>query len=179
MRRSSSSRGSRTSDEPRNAGSRPPLGGASDWDCYACAGMRRLGVDPGQRRVGLAVSDDHGEFASPHKTLLRVSDVELVRELAEEARALGVGEVVMGLPLRMSGEAGPEAKRAERLARALERVSGLPVVLWDERLTTVGAERQLRGSGLRGEKKKALIDQAAATLLLQSYLDARRERDAF
>jgi putative Holliday junction resolvase len=137
-----------------------------------------MGIDPGLKRVGLAVSDEEGELASPHKTLVRASDVELVKELAAEARALSVSEIVMGLPLRMSGEAGPEAKRAERLARALERVSGTKVVLWDERLTTVGAERQLRGAGLRGEKKKALIDQAAATLLLQSYLDSRRERNA-
>lgn len=140
------------------------------------AHMRRLGVDPGLKRVGLAASDEAGELASPHKTLLRKDDASLVRDLAQEARALGVAEIVMGLPLRMSGEEGPEALRAKRLARALERESGLPVVLWDERLTTVSAERQLRSSGLRGDKKKALIDQAAATLLLQSYLDAKRAR---
>src|SRR5690606_34341297 len=104
------------------------------------------------------------------KTLVRKDDVSLVQDLAHEARALEVTEIVMGLPLRMSGEAGPEAVRAKRLARALERASGLKVVLWDERLTTVSAERELRSSGLRGDKKKALIDQAAATLLLQSYL---------
>ena len=82
----------------------------------------------------------------------------------------------MGLPLRLSGEEGPEARRARRLAQALERKAKLRVVLWDERLTTSAAERELRGAGLRGEKKKAVLDQVAATLLLQSYLDAQRQR---
>jgi putative Holliday junction resolvase len=136
-----------------------------------------MGIDPGLRRVGLAVSDESGEWASPHRTLAGDKPSALVAQLAAEAKTLGVGEIVMGLPLRMNGTTGPEGKRAEALARALEKAAGLPVVLWDERLTTVAAERQLRGSGLRGEKKKALIDQAAATVLLQSYLDAQRARD--
>ena len=139
--------------------------------------MRRMGIDPGLRRVGIAVSDEGGEWASPHRTLSGHAPAALVALLAEEARSLGVGEIVMGLPLRMNGSAGPEAKRAEGLARALEKASAIRVILWDERLTTVAAERELRGSGLRGAKKKALIDQAAATVLLQSYLDAQRARD--
>ncbi|MFT3921408.1 MAG: Holliday junction resolvase RuvX [Myxococcales bacterium] len=138
--------------------------------------MRRMGVDPGLRRVGLAVSDESGEWASPHKTLAGDKLPLLVSALAQEASALQVREIVMGLPLRMNGSAGPEAKRAELLGRALEKASGIPVVMWDERLTTVSAERELRSSGLKGDKKKALIDQAAATLLLQSYLDAQRGR---
>jgi putative Holliday junction resolvase len=136
--------------------------------------MKRMGIDPGLRRVGLAVSDDAGEFASPHRTLLREDDATLLDALAAEAHAIGAGEIVLGLPLRLSGEEGPEAKRARRLAKALGKKSGLKVVLWDERLTTSAAERELRSSGLRGDKKKQMIDQAAATLLLQSYLDAQR-----
>lgn len=139
--------------------------------------MRRMGIDPGLRRVGLAVSDESGEWASPHKTLAGDKPSALVVVLAQEASALGVREIVMGLPLRMNGTAGPEAKRAELLGKALQKASGIRVIMWDERLTTVSAERELRGSGLRGEKKKALIDQAAATVLLQSYLDAQRARD--
>lgn len=139
--------------------------------------MRRMGIDPGLRRVGLAVSDESGEWASPHKTLPGDKPTALVAALVAEASTLGVREIVMGLPLRMNGSAGPEAKRAEMLGRALQKASGVPVVMWDERLTTVAAERQLRGAGLHGEKKKAMIDQAAATVLLQSYLDAQRARD--
>lgn len=136
--------------------------------------MRYMGIDPGMKRVGLALGDDESGFASPHKTLERKDDPSLLRALIEEARAAEVECVVLGLPVRMNGQEGPEAKRARGLARALEERGKLQVVLWDERLTTVAAERQLRDSGLRGEKKRSLIDQAAATVLLQSYLDARR-----
>lgn len=136
--------------------------------------MRFMGIDPGARRVGLALGDDESAFAAPHKTLERKDDPSLIAALIEEARAQDVETLVLGLPLRMNGLEGPEARRARALAKALESQGKLAVVLWDERLTTMGAERQLRDSGLRGSKKKALIDQAAATLLLQSYLDARR-----
>lgn len=136
--------------------------------------MRRLGIDPGMRRVGLALSDEDGTFASPLKTLQRTSDSALIEALVGEARSHGVGEFVLGLPLRLDGGEGVEAKRARALKRALESASALPVALWDERLTSAAAERELRGVGLRGARKKAVLDQAAATLLLQSYLDARR-----
>ena len=137
--------------------------------------MRRMGIDPGLKRVGLSICDDGGELASPHRTLVRKDDASLLDDLCREAQSLGVGEIVMGLPLRLSGEEGPEAKRARRLAQALERKTKLKVVLWDERLTTSAAERELRGAGLRGDKKKAVLDQVAATLLLPAYLDAQRQ----
>jgi putative Holliday junction resolvase len=135
--------------------------------------MRFMGIDPGARRVGLALGDDEVGFASPHKTLQRRDDPSLLREIVAELRTNQVESVVLGLPLRMNGMEGPEAKRARALAKAIEQHGQVKVVLWDERLTTVSAERELRASGLRGDKKKSLIDQAAATLLLQSYLDAR------
>lgn len=135
--------------------------------------MRFMGVDPGSRRIGLALGDDETCLASPHKTLFRKDDPSLLRELLLELRTNQVDSVVLGLPLRMNGLEGPEAKRARAMARAIEQHGKLSVVLWDERLTTVSAERQLRAVGLRGDKKKRLIDQAAATVLLQSYLDAR------
>jgi putative Holliday junction resolvase len=135
--------------------------------------MRFMGIDPGARRVGLSLGDDEAHFASPHKTLTRRDDPSLLRELVAELRANQIDAVVLGLPLRMNGMEGPEAKRARALARAIEQHGQVTVVLWDERLTTVSAERALRASGLRGDKKRSLIDQAAATVLLQSYLDAR------
>lgn len=136
--------------------------------------MRRMGIDPGLRRVGLALSDEEGYLATPHKTLERTSDVALVADITREARENEVGEVVLGLPLRLNGSEGPEAKRARALKRAIVAASGLPVVMWDERLTSAAAERELRGVGMKGARKKAVLDQAAATLLLQSYLDAKR-----
>jgi putative Holliday junction resolvase len=138
--------------------------------------MRFMGIDPGMRRVGLALGDDESGMASPYKTLERKDDPSLLRALIEEARGAGAETLVLGLPIRMNGMEGPEAKRARAMAKALEQRGKLSVVLWDERLTTAGAERQLRDSGLRGEKKRSMIDQAAATLLLQSYLDARRSQ---
>jgi putative holliday junction resolvase len=132
-----------------------------------------MAIDPGLKRVGLALSDDDGTFASPYKTLERTRDDLLLQLLCDEARAQGVGEIVLGLPIRMNGSEGPEAKRARKLQRELAARSGLKVALWDERLTTAAAERELRGAGLRGVRKKAVLDQAAATLLLQSYLDAQ------
>lgn len=138
--------------------------------------MRFMGIDPGARRVGLSLGDDESSFAAPHKTLERKDDPSLIAALIREAREAGAETLVLGLPLRMNGLEGPEARRARSLAKLLETQGKLTVVLWDERLTTMGAERQLRDSGLRGGKKRALIDQAAATLLLQSYLDARRAR---
>lgn len=138
--------------------------------------MRFMGIDPGARRVGLSLGDDDASFASPYKTLTRRDDPSLLRELVVELRANQVETVVLGLPLRMNGMEGPEAKRARTLGKAIEQHGQVKVVLWDERLTTMSAERELRASGLRGDKKKSLIDQAAATLLLQSYLDARSAR---
>lgn len=124
--------------------------------------------------MGLALSDEEGLFAWPHKTLERTSDGSLIAALAEEARLHDVAEVVLGLPLRLNGSEGLEAKRARMLKRELERAAAVKVVLWDERLTSAAAERELRGVGLKGARKKAILDQAAATLLLQSYLDAQQ-----
>jgi len=136
--------------------------------------MRKLGVDPGLKRVGVALSDEESAFASPLTTLANKDDASTLAALAALAKEHAVDVIVVGLPIRMNGLEGPEAKKARRFARALERASQLTIVLWDERMTTMAAERELRGVGLRGEKKRAQIDQTAATLLLQSYLDAHR-----
>ncbi len=136
--------------------------------------MRKMGVDPGMKRVGLALSDEQGELSSPLSTLKRSDDDSLVTAIARTAQEHAVDTIVIGLPLRMNGMEGPEAKRARSLAARVEAASGVKVVLWDERMTTMAAERELRSSGLRGDKKRARIDEAAATLLLQSYLDARQ-----
>jgi putative holliday junction resolvase len=134
--------------------------------------MRVMGVDPGMKRVGLAVGDTEVGLASPLRTLQRTSDDALVAALTAAARELEAECIVVGLPVRMNGLEGPEAKRARRLCKALALASQLRVVPWDERLTTSLAERQLRASGKKGADKRSRIDQAAATVLLQGYLDA-------
>lgn len=133
-----------------------------------------LGVDPGARRIGLAVSDPACMVASGLETLkvknLRDA-VSLVARLAEER---GVRRVVVGLPLNMNGSEGERAKEARLFAKLLEERSGAPVTLWDERLTSVQARAELGRLGMRGAatRDKAKVDRVAATILLQSYLDS-------
>lgn len=138
--------------------------------------MRVLGVDPGSRRIGLALSDDEGRVALPLETVERAGEAQAARRVAEIAQREGAAQIVVGLPLDMDGTEGPSARRARRFAEAVEAAAGLPLVMWDERLTTVTAERALRETGVRGRERKKVVDQAAATVLLQSYLDAREAR---
>jgi putative Holliday junction resolvase len=135
-----------------------------------------LGVDPGARRIGLAVSDPACTVASGLETLkvknLRDA-VNLVAELAEERK---VRRVVVGFPLNMNGSEGERAKGARLFAKLLEERSGAPVILWDERLTSVQARAELGRLGVKGagSRDKARVDRVAATILLQSYLDSLR-----
>lgn len=137
--------------------------------------MRILGVDPGQRRVGVAVSDDDERIALPVCTLERTSRREVLDRLAEQAASVEAGAIVVGLPLELDGTEGRAARRVRELGADIEARAGVPVVYWDERLTTVTAERALRDAGLDGRRRRERIDRAAATVLLQSYLDSRSE----
>jgi putative Holliday junction resolvase len=136
-----------------------------------------LGVDPGARRIGLAVSDDDGEIASPHATVDVQSRERAARDVAEAAAKLEVTKIVVGLPLRLDGSESDSSRRARALAEQLRSLTRLDVVLWDERLSSRAAERALREAGVRGSKRKQHVDRVAAALILQSYLDAQRERD--
>jgi len=139
--------------------------------------MRVLGIDPGARRVGLALSDDEGRIASPHATLEVKSVAAVAAAIAAAASALEVERLVIGLPLQLDGREGESARRVRALAAKIAERCALPVVFWDERLSTRAAERALREGGVRGAKQRALVDQVAAALLLQSYLDAQRPED--
>jgi putative Holliday junction resolvase len=136
--------------------------------------MSVLGVDPGQRRIGLAVSDELELTARPLYAIESQGHRLDAARVAEIAAAQGVKLIVVGRPLRMSGEVGPAARRAQRLAQALRRATELPVELWDERLSTVEAERALIEGEVSREKRRDLIDAAAAAIILQSYLDQAR-----
>ena len=133
----------------------------------------RLGLDPGDARVGVARSDPSGFLATPVETVRRgEGDLDRIVELLAEAEAV---EVVVGLPRSLSGGEGPSAKKVRQFARALARqVEPVPVRLCDERLTTVSAEAMLRGQGRKGQKRRAVVDQAAAVLILQHALDTER-----
>lgn len=136
----------------------------------------RLGVDVGSVRVGVAVSDPHGVLASPLTTLPRdVAGGADLDRLAELVRERGVVEVVVGLPRSLSGRRGPAAVAAEAYAAALAgRVEPVPVRLTDERLTTVAASRALTERGISARRQRPVVDQAAAVLILQEWLDAAR-----
>ncbi len=136
--------------------------------------MRVLAVDPGSKRVGVAVSDPTGTIAQPLTTVDAEPQATLAQRLVDIARDQEAGRIVVGLPRRMDGTDGPEAKSARRLADALRRASGLPVELADERLTTVAAERSMLEGGARRAKRRATVDRVAAALLLQSHLDRKR-----
>jgi putative Holliday junction resolvase len=136
----------------------------------------RIGVDVGSVRVGVAVSDPSALLATPLVTLPRDAsgdrDIARLVELAAEYAAV---EFVVGLPRSLSGREGPAAEIARRYAAALaDRVAPIPVHLSDERLTTVSAIRTLSDRGVRGRRQRAVVDQAAAVLILQTWLDSRR-----
>jgi len=133
-----------------------------------------LAVDPGSRRVGLAVSDPTGTIAQALATVPAEPRSTLPARLAEVAREQEAKRIVMGLPRRMDGSYGPEAKAARELASELRKSARMPVELEDERLTTVAAERSLIAGGVRREKRRASVDRVAATLLLQSHLDRKK-----
>lgn len=132
---------------------------------------RVLGVDIGSVRVGLAVSDEGGVIAQPLSVVPRESALS---EISDRTRDLEVGEIVVGIPLRMDGSRGPEAEEAESFARDLESQTRLPVARWDERLSTVQAERAMRSGGATARKQRGKVDKVAAAVVLQAFLDSRR-----
>lgn len=139
--------------------------------------MRALGVDLGDVRIGLAVSDPAGRVATPLETL-PVVDAEDREAIAADVAAVAQREeaevVVVGLPRALSGREERPAQRARAIAELIGRASGLPVELWDERFTTVEAERVMIEQGVRRRERRASVDRVAATILLQSWLDRRR-----
>lgn len=136
--------------------------------------MRILALDVGEKTIGLAVSDPLGLTAQPLTTLRRQSKEKDLAALASLVRQLEVEEVVLGLPRRLNGSLGPEARRVQQLGELLRERLGLPVRYWDERLTTVAAEQALLAADLSRRRRRQTIDQTAACLILQGYLERRR-----
>ena len=137
---------------------------------------RILAVDWGERRVGLAISDPSATLARALPTLYTRSQNETVTAIAAVIKEEEVGELVIGLPLNMDGTRGEAAQQAATLADLLKVEAGLPTTLWDERLTSVQARRHAEEIGERIGRRKDRVDQLAAEILLQSYLDAKRIR---
>jgi putative Holliday junction resolvase len=132
-----------------------------------------MGLDVGSKTVGVAVSDELGFSAHPITTLRRTNLRHDLRELAQLVSEKGVGQLVVGLPLNMNGSEGPRAVESRKLGDALSGETKLPVVYWDERLTTVAAEKALIEADVSRKKRKEVIDQVAACLILQGWLDSQ------
>jgi putative Holliday junction resolvase len=135
---------------------------------------RILGLDVGDRRVGVAVSDELGLTAQPVFTLTRKNRRHDLGSLARLVRKYACTKVVVGNPLYMSGDVSPQALKAQAFAQDLEKETGLAVTRWDERLSTTEAHRHLDAAGHLPGKRRDVIDQVAAVLILQSFLDSRR-----
>ena len=142
--------------------------------------VRILGLDYGSKTVGAAVSDPLGITAQMAETIVREREDELRRTLARIEALIEeykIERIVLGYPKNMNNTLGERAAKTEEFKAALERRTGLPVILWDERLTTVAAERVLMEQGVRREHRKETVDQIAAALILQGYLDSLSARN--
>ncbi|AIQ63153.1 putative Holliday junction resolvase [compost metagenome] len=138
--------------------------------------MRKLGLDFGDRRIGAAVSDAFGWTAQGLKTIERRrdgSEIDEIRRLIEENE---VSEIVVGLPKNMNGTVGQRGEICIEFANQLRETLNMPVHLWDERLTTVSAERVLIEGDVSRKKRKGIVDKMAAVLILQNFLDAKASR---
>ena len=140
--------------------------------------MRALGIDLGTKRIGLAVSDLSGTIASPHSVLSRAKSVRLDHlKIAEIVLQEEVEVVVVSLPLLMAGGHGPAAKAATTEARQLSTVLSVPVEMFDERMTTVAADRALKESNLSASARRQYVDKVAAAIMLQAWLESRHLRE--
>lgn len=141
--------------------------------------MRLLGLDYGTKTVGVAVSDALGITAQPLETITRKEENKLRQTYARIEAIIveyHVDKIVLGYPKNMNNTLGERAQACEKVKEDLERRTGLLVELWDERLTTVESDRVLQATGVRRENRKAVIDQMAAVLILQGYMDAHPDR---
>jgi putative Holliday junction resolvase len=140
--------------------------------------MRFMGLDVGDKRIGIALSDEGGQIAMPKETLYRKGmdkDTDLLAEMADRE---GVGEILVGMPISLDGTHGPQAQKVTKFIQKLSERLEIPVVPWDERLTTVAAERVLIEGNVSRARRRKVIDKVAATFILQSYLDYRNEKQA-
>jgi len=135
------------------------------------AGKRILALDPGTKRIGVALSDELGWTAQPLETYARKSLPADLAHIKELVREYDVREVVVGLPVRLSGRVGPEAQGVQQFMEHLQKALDIPVISWDERLTTKSAEQLLIEADVSRKKRKGAVDRVAAALILKSYLE--------
>ena len=138
--------------------------------------MKTLGLDLGEKRIGVAVSDESGRIALPTATLSGDQPAcEIIADILNLADQHEARKIVIGMPTSLSGEAGPAAQKVAQFARALAAETSLQVITWDERLTTALAEKTMVAADVKRGQRRQKIDKVAATLILQSYLDAHAD----
>jgi putative Holliday junction resolvase len=135
--------------------------------------MRIMGVDFGDARTGIAISDNEGFLASPVCVIKETTFDETIKKVAMFAAEYSASQIVVGYPKNMNGSIGERAEKSQRFAQGLEAATGVPVKLWDERCTTMSAAVYMNATNTHGRKRKNTIDAAAATIILQDYLDYR------
>ncbi|WP_047151254.1 Holliday junction resolvase RuvX [Aneurinibacillus tyrosinisolvens] len=136
--------------------------------------MRSMGLDVGDKTIGVAVSDELGWTAQGVETIRREGKKKDYARLEELIKQYDVGEIIVGLPKNMNGTIGPRAELCQVFAEYVHNRSHLPVKMWDERLTTMAAERMLISADVSRKKRKQVIDKMAAVMILQNYLDAQK-----
>ena len=136
--------------------------------------MRTLGLDVGEKRIGVALSDSEGILATALTVIERKSDDTALKNVITLAEEHEVERIVVGLPISLDGSMGPQAKRVQSFADALNERTELPVVTWDERFSTYDAERVLIEAGLKRDKRKKRLDSVAAAFILQGYIDREK-----
>ena len=133
-----------------------------------------LGIDFGDSRTGFASSDALGLIASTVETFKEKNMKKVAQRAVELAKELGAENIALGYPKNMNGTVGDRGKKSKKLANEIKSLLDIPVILWDERLTTVSAHNLMNETNVRGEKRKDSVDKIAAAFILQSYLDSQR-----
>jgi putative Holliday junction resolvase len=136
---------------------------------------RLLGIDYGQKRVGLALSDPAKIICSPHGTIQRKDDEDVVRQVVALCAEKEVERIIVGLPLNMNGSNSESTDKAEAFAEKLRQAAPVPVEMWDERLSSVSAERLLIDAGTSRQKRKGMVDRIAAQIILQNYMESKED----
>ncbi len=132
---------------------------------------RAMGLDVGDRKIGVALSDPSEILASPLKTIIRVSDDAAIEEILSLVKKNAICRIIVGLPYSLNGAIGPQAEKVLLFTRQIAQATDVDIIMQDERLTSVSANQKLREAGKKGSKLKNEMDAAAATVILQSYLD--------
>jgi putative Holliday junction resolvase len=139
-------------------------------------GKRVMGIDYGDARIGIAVSDAMGWTAQGVETIHRKNEEADLNRISELIRQYDVGTLVLGFPKNMNGTIGPRGELSQQFAELLKEKFGLPVILWDERLSTMAAERMLLSADVSRKKRKQVVDKMAAAIILQNYLDSKPQK---